>query len=169
MRGRGGYIGFNRVPAASAVNSAASGVWSVREAESLRRAGTWPLPVDTVAANLTKAVSGPFSTATGGGRIASPLAWSGSVTSYGLNILFTAALGGTLNLSLTWYGQSNDYGEDYFDVTRNGTVVFSDTGVNQSVVTRSNAFLVSSGDVIRLNVYGAHGDRHAVLAFSAYI
>jgi len=42
MRGQGGYIGFNRVPAASAVNSAASGVWSVREAESLRRAGTWP-------------------------------------------------------------------------------------------------------------------------------
>jgi hypothetical protein len=41
-RARGGYIGFNRVPAASALNSAASGVWSLREAEALRRAGTWP-------------------------------------------------------------------------------------------------------------------------------
>ncbi|NBW22959.1 MAG: hypothetical protein EBR82_84940 [Caulobacteraceae bacterium] len=41
-RGRGGYIGFNRVPAASAVNSAASGVWTVRESEAMRRAGTWP-------------------------------------------------------------------------------------------------------------------------------
>jgi hypothetical protein len=41
-RARGGYIGFNRVPAASAVNSAASGVWSLREAEALKRAGTWP-------------------------------------------------------------------------------------------------------------------------------
>ena len=42
MRGRGGYIGFNRVPAASAINSAASGVWTLREAEALKRAGTWP-------------------------------------------------------------------------------------------------------------------------------
>ena len=38
----GGYIGFNRVPAASGVNSAASGVWTLREAEAMRRAGTWP-------------------------------------------------------------------------------------------------------------------------------
>jgi len=41
-RGRGGYIGFNRVPASGDVNSAASGVWTLREAEALRRAGTWP-------------------------------------------------------------------------------------------------------------------------------
>ena len=41
-RQRGGYIGFNRVPAAAAFNSAASGVWTLREAESLKRAGTWP-------------------------------------------------------------------------------------------------------------------------------
>jgi len=41
-RGQGGYIGFNRVPAAAAINSAASGVWSLREAEALKRAGTWP-------------------------------------------------------------------------------------------------------------------------------
>ena len=38
----GGYIGFNRVPAASAVNSAAVGMWTLREAEALKRAGTWP-------------------------------------------------------------------------------------------------------------------------------
>jgi hypothetical protein len=42
-RGQGGYIGFNRVPAAAAINSAASGVWTLREAEALRRAGTWPV------------------------------------------------------------------------------------------------------------------------------
>lgn len=41
-RPRGGYIGFNRVPAASAMNSAASGAWTLREAEALKRAGTWP-------------------------------------------------------------------------------------------------------------------------------
>jgi len=42
MRGRGGFIGANATPAASAVNSSASGVWTVRESESLKRAGTWP-------------------------------------------------------------------------------------------------------------------------------
>jgi hypothetical protein len=126
--------------------------------------------VDPVAANLTKAASGPFSTAAGGGRIDSPLAWSGAMTTYSLNILFTAAMGGTLNLSLTFYGKSNDYGDDFFDVTRNGNVVFQPAlGASQSVVTRSTAFLVSSGDVIRLNAYGNHGDGHSVLAFSAYI
>jgi len=41
-RPRGGYIGFSRVPAASGANSAASGVWTLREAEANRRAETWP-------------------------------------------------------------------------------------------------------------------------------
>jgi hypothetical protein len=41
-RGRGGFIGTNVVPAAAAFNSAASGLWTVREQEALKRAGTWP-------------------------------------------------------------------------------------------------------------------------------
>lgn len=41
-RPTGGYIGFNRVPAASAFSSAAIGVWTLREAEANLRAGTWP-------------------------------------------------------------------------------------------------------------------------------
>ena len=41
-RPRGGFIGANVTPASAAVNSAASGVWTVREAEALKRAGTWP-------------------------------------------------------------------------------------------------------------------------------
>jgi hypothetical protein len=43
MRGRGGFIGLNATPAATLVNSAASGVWTLQEAESLKRAGTWPI------------------------------------------------------------------------------------------------------------------------------
>jgi hypothetical protein len=41
-RDRGGVIGANVVPAAADANSAASGVWTLREAASLKRAGTWP-------------------------------------------------------------------------------------------------------------------------------
>jgi len=37
-RGKGGYIGFNR----STTSASASGIWTVREAEALRRAGEWP-------------------------------------------------------------------------------------------------------------------------------
>ena len=52
-RPRGGYIGHNAAPAAAALNSAASGVWTLREAESLRRAGTWPIaPPGGVGAGL---------------------------------------------------------------------------------------------------------------------
>jgi len=39
MRARAGYIGFNRVPSLSA----ASGVWTLREAEKARRASAWPV------------------------------------------------------------------------------------------------------------------------------
>jgi hypothetical protein len=37
-----GFIGANVVPAAAEANLAASGLWTVREQESLKRAGTWP-------------------------------------------------------------------------------------------------------------------------------
>ena len=42
MRPRGGIIGATAQPAASALNSAAVGIWTLREAEALKRAGTWP-------------------------------------------------------------------------------------------------------------------------------
>ena len=41
-RPRGGFIGYNPAPAASAFNSSAGGIWTLREAEALKRAGTWP-------------------------------------------------------------------------------------------------------------------------------
>ena len=53
MRGRGGFIGANVVPAAAAPNSAASGLWTVRDAESFQRALTWPVsPPGGVSAGL---------------------------------------------------------------------------------------------------------------------
>ena len=44
-RPRGGFIGYTPQPAASAINSAAGGIWTLREAEELKRAGTWPFPI----------------------------------------------------------------------------------------------------------------------------
>lgn len=51
-RPRGGYVGHSVSPAASAVNSAASGVWTLREAEQLKRAGTWPTVFDAASISL---------------------------------------------------------------------------------------------------------------------
>lgn len=42
MRPYGGLIGANPTTASAAISSAAGGVWSLRDAERLKRAGTWP-------------------------------------------------------------------------------------------------------------------------------
>jgi len=49
----GGYIGHTPVPAASAVNSAAGGMWTLREAQRLKQAATWP-----GAGSLVQAIAG---------------------------------------------------------------------------------------------------------------
>ena len=38
----GGYIGHTPVPAAAGINSAAGGMWTLREAQRLKQAATWP-------------------------------------------------------------------------------------------------------------------------------
>jgi hypothetical protein len=115
--------------------------------------------------NLTKAASGVFATASGSGTIASPLAWSGSVTTASAVTMFTVATAGTLNLSLTLTGGSGEFGADLFEVTRNGSVVFTPSlGSN---VTRSTTFSVSVGDVIRINV--TNESSASLTAFSARI
>ena len=122
--------------------------------------------IPTAAPNLTKAAVAPFSTATGDGTAGVPLVWSGSWTAGGLSTMFTAVAAGTLNLSLTLSGGCGDYGCDVFQVTRNGSVVFTPAlGTN---VTRSTTFSVSAGDVIRLNVV-PDGPAYSVTAFSAHI
>jgi hypothetical protein len=83
----------------------------------------------------------------------------------GTNILFTAASSGTLQLSLTLTGGCGDFGCDTFDVSRNGTVVF--TAALGDNVTRSTTFAVSAGDVIRLFVNAEHTAN--LTAFSARI
>jgi hypothetical protein len=52
-RNPGGYIGFRPVPAPMALNSAASGLWTVREAEALKRAGIWPTTRDPLFSSVS--------------------------------------------------------------------------------------------------------------------
>ena len=74
----GGYIGFNRVPAASAINSAAVGVWKLREAEANRRAGTWP--------TAAFAPGAPTSLAATAGNAQASLTWTAPASNGGTAI-----------------------------------------------------------------------------------
>ena len=115
--------------------------------------------------SLTRAASGPFATATGDGTSGSQLVWSGLVSTTSLNVMFTAAAAGTLNLSLTLNGYGGDYGDDLFQITKNGSVVF--TPATGSNVTRTTTFSVASGDVIRLNLDSQNAGN--LTAFSASV
>jgi len=68
MRGRGGFIGFNR----TAATTAASGIWTVREAEALRRAGEWP-----------RGPVAPTGLTAAGGNTQLTLSWTAPATTHG--------------------------------------------------------------------------------------
>lgn len=67
-RSRAGYIGFNRV----STTTAASGIWTVREAEALRRAGEWP-----------RGPVAPTSLTASAGNAQLTLSWTAPATTYG--------------------------------------------------------------------------------------
>jgi len=79
MRGRGGFIGANVTPVASAPNSAASGVWNLREAEALKRAGTWP-----TAPTVPGAPTSVSGTASGNAQVS--LTWAAPSSTGGISI-----------------------------------------------------------------------------------
>jgi hypothetical protein len=68
MRGRAGYVGFNR----TASTTSASGVWTVREAEALRRSGEWP-----------RGPLAPTSLTATAGNAQISLSWTAPATTYG--------------------------------------------------------------------------------------
>jgi len=78
MRARGGFIGANVTPASAAFNSAASGVWTVREAEALKRAATWP-SAPTVPGT-------PTSLSASGGNAQASLTWTAPASNGGTAI-----------------------------------------------------------------------------------
>jgi len=135
-RGRGGFIGTNVVPAAAAPNSAASGLWTVREQESLKRAGTWPvIPPGGVSAGLqlwldASDASTLFNATTGGSLVAADGAVARWEDKSGNGRHFTQSTSGSRparktnqqnGLDALLFDGSNDHliGGDYLDL--NGT------------------------------------------------
>jgi hypothetical protein len=110
MRGRGGYIGTNVTPASAGINSAASGVWTVREAETLKRAGTWPTsPAAGASLIISRNIAGtdPVSV-TGSGTLASP---------YGFfpvrNVTYYAIVNVSGTVNINYHQAAPDIGSEF--------------------------------------------------------
>lgn len=78
MRPQAGYIGFRRTP----TSTAASGVWTLREAETFKRAGTWPSAGDPEWNNvvLLMHMEGSGASFTDSGPLAKTITASGNAT-----------------------------------------------------------------------------------------
>lgn len=141
-RPRGGIIGVNATPAASAINSAASGVWTLREVEALKRAGTWPASfggpasINGLQLWLDAADESTLFDATTGG---SPVAANGGVARWddksGNARHFTQSTGGRRPLRKTSQQNGKDtllldgsddclVGSDFLDLTSRGMSAF---------------------------------------------
>lgn len=144
MRPRGGYIGFNRVPAASTANSAASGAWTLREAEALKRAGTWPRTLAPRLDNFSGAV------AAFGCRRLSTL-YTGPLvevrrSSDNATDTFTESqiLGGTL---ATWVGAGNDgFVKTFYDQSGNAANLTQSTSAAQPKIVSSGSLLLDASN-----------------------
>ena len=168
-RPRGGYIGFNRVPASSAINSAATGVWTAREAESLKRAGTWPsallLPSGALlAANFDSGfddlAQGLTASQTGSGPTRSTAQYKGGTHSL-LVSAGTAANSSTTSRIL--YGDNADLNITGSNFTVEAWVFSVANGLYQGIVCRDNQSDRRNWQLLKMS--GAEGN---VAQFSVF-
>jgi hypothetical protein len=72
--------------------------------------------------------------------------------------LFTSLVNGTLDFNIILSGACGDYGCDSFEITKNGTVVWTpDHGGLGENINLSNTIPVSSGDIFRINIVNEYG------------
>jgi len=140
MRGRGGYIGANVTPASAAINSAASGFWNVREAESLKRAGTWPtaLPLGsqlalTFEAGLDDLAQGLTATQTGSGPAQSTVQVKG-----GTHSLFVGSTFGPATTRRLQYGSGSLWDIAKSDFTVECWIFLTSNNDYRGIVGRDN-------------------------------
>jgi hypothetical protein len=142
MRGRGGYIGFNRVPAASAYNSAASGVWTLREAESLQRQSTWPLTTPLLLDNFPSAAAAYSLRQLRAGASAPVVRVRRSSDSEESDFSSSQITDGSL---AAWVGAGNDgFVATWYDQSGNGVHASNTT-------SNSQPMLVSGGGLVQRN------------------
>ena len=166
MRGRGGFIGANVTPASAPVNSAASGVWTVREAESSKRAGTWPIALPNALlavpfnTGFTDLAQGLTASDAGGGVALS----SAQVKAGAQSLLVRSAT--TLNNTTTNrlnYGDGSQWDITGSDFTVEAWVYSFADGLYQGIVCRDNQGDRRNWQFLKLS--GAEGN---VASFSIF-
>ena len=141
-RPRGGYIGFNRVPAATAFNSVASGIWTLREADALQRAGTWPTATPVLLDSVTSAAAAYSLRNLFAGASSAVVRVRRSSDNAEQDFNGAEILGGAL---ATFVGAGNNgFVRTWYDQSGNGRHVGQST-------TSLQPSIVSSGSVLTLN------------------
>ena len=106
-RALGGYIGHRPVPATAAPNSAAVGMWTLREAQRLKQGGTWPVRGDPFAASVVLLLRGDSLLDTS--PSARALSVNGSVAANGLELYVRPTLNFTDVNSFLRASSSTDF------------------------------------------------------------
>jgi len=169
-RPRGGFIGHNPAPAASAINSAAGGIWTLREAEALNRAGTWPRTVpqgSLLALNFDSGfddlAQGLTASETGSGPTRSTAQKKG-----GTHSLFIGSADGVATTRRILYGSGSNWDIAGADFTVECWVYTTSNADYRGIVSRDNgtnarhwSFYINSvneSSEFRFRVYNSTGE-----------
>jgi hypothetical protein len=128
------------VPAAAGINSAASGLWTLREQESLKRAGTWPRALPTNAllalpfdASLDDLAQGLTASETGSGPVRSTVQFKG-----GTHSLFVGSTFGVDTTRRLQYGSGSNWNIMSSDFTAECWVFTTSNQDYRGIVGRDN-------------------------------
>lgn len=157
----GGYIGHRPVPAAAATNSAAGGMWTLREAQRLKQGGTWPrslLPNAILAVNFDAGfddlAQGLTASQTGSG-VALSTAQSQSGGQSLLVRMATNANNATSNR--VTYGDGSNWDITAADFTVECWVYSTADGLYQGIICRDNQTDRRNWQLLKLS--GAEGNQ----------
>jgi len=136
----GGYIGHRPVPATAALNAAAGGMWTLREAQRLKQGGTWPsalppnarlaLPFDV---SLDDLAQGLTASETGSG----PERSTGQVKG-GTHSLFVGSTFGVAQTRRLLYGSGSTWDIMHSDFTVECWIFTTNNNDYRGIVGRDN-------------------------------
>lgn len=161
----GGYIGHRPAPATSATNSAAGGMWTLREAQRLKQGGTWPSAVPPTArlaltfdAGLDDLAQGLTASQTGSGPARSTVEKKG-----GTHSLFVGSAFGNATTRRLQYGSGSTWDIMHGDCTVECWIYVTAQNDYRGIVGRDNL-----GNARHWNLYINSQTENNNLGFSIF-
>lgn len=161
----GGYIGFNRVPAASARHSAAVGMWTLREAQRFKQAATWPsaLPANALLALTFDEGFDDLAQSLTASQTGSGPARSTAEKKGGTHSLFVGSTFGSSTTRRIQYGSGSTWNIMHSDFTVECWVYTTSNNDYRGIVGRDN-----SGNARHWNLYINSIAESSSLGFSVF-